>query len=200
MRSERVRKGVTLPEKILDDVDRKIIAFLRRNGRAKLVDLSKAIGFTSMGVKKRVARLINRGIISVTVALNKSTLNLEPAFIRVAVDPQRLGEFVASFEECPRTIMLFVRKNSAVDISMLVFGETRGALNGLLSKVRDQRGVMGAELQPLDEIYYTPYLSLRVEKMLGDTPPCRVNCSLCSYYTKYDCPGCPVSPDYKGPL
>lgn len=189
-----------MPEKVLDDIDRKIIAFLRRNGRAKLVDLSKAIGFTSMGVKKRVARLIDRGIINVTVVLNRSTLNLKPAFISVAVDPQRFENFVTGFEDCPRTIMLFVRKNSAMNVSMLVFGETRGALSGLLSKVRAQNGVLEAELQPLDEIYYTPYLSLRVEKMLGDAPPCRVNCSLCGYYTKDDCPGCPVSPDYKGPL
>lgn len=189
-----------MQEKILDSVDRKIIAILRENGRSKLVDLSKAIGFTSMGVKKRVAKLIERNIVNVTATLNNSLLKFQLAFINVSVNPQFSKELVTRFEECPKAIASFARKNEVSKVFMLVFGETRGALSGLLDAVRAQSGVVEADLQVLDEVYYMPYLPIRVEKMLRDTPPCGVSCNTCTYYQKNDCPGCPVSPDYRGPI
>ncbi|MBS7287461.1 MAG: Lrp/AsnC family transcriptional regulator [Candidatus Freyarchaeota archaeon] len=189
-----------MQEKILDSIDRKIIAILRENGRSKLVDLSKAIGFTSMGVKKRVAKIIEKNIVNVTATLNKSVLKFQLAFINVSISPQFSKEFVTRFEECPKAIALFARKNEVSKMFMLVFGETRGALSGLLDVARAQNGVVKAELQALDEVYYMPYLPIRVEKMLRDAPPCGASCNLCAYYQKNDCPGCPVSPDYRGPI
>ena len=47
----------------LDEIDRKIISQLQADGRATLNDMSRQIGFTSMGTKKRLERLIKKGII-----------------------------------------------------------------------------------------------------------------------------------------
>ena len=42
----------------MDKVDKKIIAQLQADGRTSLEDLSKLTGFTSMGTKKRLDKLI----------------------------------------------------------------------------------------------------------------------------------------------
>ena len=42
----------------MDEVDKKIIAQLQEDGRTSLEELSKITGFTSMGTKKRLDKLI----------------------------------------------------------------------------------------------------------------------------------------------
>jgi DNA-binding Lrp family transcriptional regulator len=44
----------------MDYVDRKIISQLQSDGRATLEELAEQVGFTSMGVKKRLQKLISR--------------------------------------------------------------------------------------------------------------------------------------------
>ncbi|MEM3511676.1 MAG: winged helix-turn-helix transcriptional regulator [Candidatus Jordarchaeales archaeon] len=189
-----------MQEKVLDDIDRKIIAILRENGRSKLVDLGKSIGFTSMGVKKRVAKLVEKGIVNVTATLNRSVLNVQLAFVNVSVDSKSFMEFITRFENCPKVIAVFTRKNEVSRASMLIFGETNGALNGLLDATKKQSGVIEAELQVIDDVHYMPYLPIRVEKMLRDSPPCGAKCASCTYHQKNDCPGCPTTPEYQGPI
>jgi DNA-binding Lrp family transcriptional regulator len=47
----------------LDEIDKKIIKQLQTDGRTTLNDLAKIIGFTSMGTKKRLERLIEKDVI-----------------------------------------------------------------------------------------------------------------------------------------
>ncbi|MGB9778894.1 MAG: AsnC family transcriptional regulator, partial [Candidatus Bathyarchaeales archaeon] len=54
----------------MDNVDRKIISQLQLDGRATLEEIAKQVGFTSMGVKKRLQKLISQGSIQVSASLN----------------------------------------------------------------------------------------------------------------------------------
>jgi DNA-binding Lrp family transcriptional regulator len=47
----------------LDDVDRKILDHLERNGRATLADVGAAVGLSASAVKRRVDRLHETGVI-----------------------------------------------------------------------------------------------------------------------------------------
>ncbi len=189
-----------MQEKLLDEIDRKLIAMLRKNGRSKLVELSAEIGFTSMGVKKRLAKLIEKNVVSVSALLNHSLFKLQPASITVQLQRGCLKNLVGCFENCPKVVSLFTRRNNTQMAMMLVVGECRGALEGLLNSVKSQEGVLEAELQVFNEIYYSPYLAVRVDKMLGEEPPCGAECSSCIYYLENNCPGCPPSKAYRGPL
>ena len=62
----------------LDNIDKKIIEQLQVDGRTTLQDLAKTIGFTSMGTKKRLERLIKKDIIKVSALINPSALKLYP--------------------------------------------------------------------------------------------------------------------------
>jgi Lrp/AsnC family transcriptional regulator for asnA, asnC and gidA len=61
----------------LDEIDRKIISKLQQDGRTTLQDLAKTIGYTSMGTKKRLEKLLKNDTIKVLALINpKSAQNL----------------------------------------------------------------------------------------------------------------------------
>jgi DNA-binding Lrp family transcriptional regulator len=47
----------------MDDIDRKIICQPQADARTTLKDLEKITGFTSMGIKKRLTKLVESGAI-----------------------------------------------------------------------------------------------------------------------------------------
>jgi DNA-binding Lrp family transcriptional regulator len=55
----------------LDEIDKKIIGHLQSDGRATLQDLAKTIGFTSMGTKKRLEKLVKKETIKVTALIKR---------------------------------------------------------------------------------------------------------------------------------
>lgn len=68
----------------LDDVDRKILDRLERDGRATLADVGAAVGLSASAVKRRVDRLHESGVIVGYAAI---------------VDPQAVGDRLEAFVE-----------------------------------------------------------------------------------------------------
>jgi Lrp/AsnC family transcriptional regulator, leucine-responsive regulatory protein len=68
----------------LDDLDRKILVHLERDGRATLGDVGTAVGLSASAVKRRVDRLHETGVIVGYAAI---------------VDPQAIGERLEAFVE-----------------------------------------------------------------------------------------------------
>ena len=68
----------------IDDVDRKILDHLERDGRATLADVGAAVGLSASAVKRRVDRLQATGVIVGYAAI---------------IDPQALGDRLEAFVE-----------------------------------------------------------------------------------------------------
>jgi DNA-binding Lrp family transcriptional regulator len=68
----------------IDDLDRKILDHLERDGRATLADVGAAVGLSASAVKRRVDRLQDSGVIVGYAAI---------------VDPQAIGERLEAFVE-----------------------------------------------------------------------------------------------------
>ncbi len=68
----------------LDDLDRKILEHLERDGRATLADVGAAVGLSASAVKRRVDRLHTTGVIVGYSAI---------------VDPAALGDRLEAFME-----------------------------------------------------------------------------------------------------
>jgi DNA-binding Lrp family transcriptional regulator len=68
----------------LDDLDRKILDHLERDGRATLADVGTAVGLSSSAVKRRVDRLQETGVIVGYAAI---------------IDPQATGDRLEAFVE-----------------------------------------------------------------------------------------------------
>jgi len=189
----------------LDDVDRKIISHLQANGRITLLDLAKSIGFTSMGTKKRLEKLIAKGTIKVSALINPSALKLHPAIIMLEMESaEAMQDLLNRFEDCPRVIQIF-KTVGGYNLIALVVAETPETLESISMEkcsLRCSKGIRRSEFYPISDTYFSPFLQIREnlahkEKKLT---PCNVNCDPCNRYETQKCVGCPTTTNYKGSL
>lgn len=75
----------------VDDVDRAIIRQLQRDGRASNTEIGRELGLTETTIRKRVARLLNEGLISiVAVPTPQAVEMMTSAIIGISVQLQHL--------------------------------------------------------------------------------------------------------------
>jgi len=189
----------------LDEVDKKIIAQLQADGRAKLQDLAKTIGYTSMGVKKRLEKLLEKGIIKVSALVNPSALKLYPAIVMLEMEnAESMQKLLDRFEECPRVIHIF-KTIGGYNLIALVVAETKETLESISIEkcsLRCSQGIRRSEFYPISDTYFSPFLQIREELAHKEkkVTPCKVDCDPCDRYETQKCVGCPVTTHYKGSL
>ncbi|KYH39376.1 MAG: AsnC family transcriptional regulator [Candidatus Bathyarchaeota archaeon B23] len=187
----------------LDGVDGRLISLLRQDGRLTYKALGEAVGYTIMGVKRRVERLLEEDVIHIAALENVRKLGYHAAFLLLEIgDRETLREMLRRFEGCPRVIYLFTLL-AGYNLAALVIAENLETLESEAwerCSLRSHPGIRRSEFYPIGEIYYSPHLPVRVELMEGDAEeaPCGVNCGACERYRAERCLGCPATRHYRG--
>jgi len=189
----------------LDEIDKKIIAHLQADGRITLKDLAKIIGFTSMGTKKRLEKLIDKGALKVSALINPSTLKLHPAIVMLEMESSRaMQKLLDRFKDCPRVIQIF-KTIGGYNLIALVVAEDRDTLESIAIEncsLRSGQGIRRSEFYPISETLFSSFLPIRENLAHKERtmPPCNVKCEPCKRYELRKCPGCPTTSHYKGSL
>jgi Lrp/AsnC family leucine-responsive transcriptional regulator len=189
----------------IDEVDKKIITQLQADGRATLQDLAKSVGFTSMGTKKRLERLLKKGIIKVSALINPSALKLHPAIVMLEMESaEAMQQLLDRFEECPRVVQMF-KTVGGYNLIALVVAETQETLESISMEkcsLRCSKGIRRSEFYPVSETYFSPFLQIRENLAHKEkkVTPCNVDCNPCNRYETKKCVGCPTTTNYKGSL
>ena len=188
----------------MDEIDSKIISYLQENGRATLKELGEAIGFTSMGIKKRMDRLLGDRMIKVSASINLERLDLYAALIFLEIkDGETRRAILERFKQCPRIIHIF-SSLSGYNLIVLTMAEDRDTLESEFMEkcsLRNQEGVRRSELYPISNIGYEPFLHVRqyLAHKEKTNAPCKVNCGSCRRYQSHKCIGCPATIYYRDP-
>ncbi len=189
----------------MDDIDRKIISQLQLDGRTTLQELAKIIGFTSMGTKKRLDKLINQGKIKVSALINSNALGLIPAIVMLEMENTEAREkLIERFRDCPRVINIF-KTIGGYNLIALVVAENQSTLESISTEkcsLRSAQGIRRSEFYPIGDMFFSPFLGIREhlahkEKTIT---PCNVDCGPCKRYKNEKCVGCSVTNNYKGIL
>lgn len=189
----------------MDEVDRKIISQLQTDGRATLKDLAKSVGFTSMGVKRRLQKLIQQNSIKVTALINPFFFKLYPAIVLLEMESaEAMQKLLERFKECPRVINIF-KTIGGYNLIALVVAEDQDTLESISIEkcsLRSSAGIRRSEFYPIGEIYFTPFLPVReyLTHREKEEAPCNVDCKPCRRYLNNKCVGCPATKHYKGTL
>jgi DNA-binding Lrp family transcriptional regulator len=189
----------------LDEVDKKIIVQLQANGRTTLQDLAKIVGFTSMGVKKRLEKLVDTDTIKVSALINPNALKLHPAIVMLEMESaEAMQKLLDRFEDCPRVIQIF-KTIGGYNLIALVVAETQETLESISMEkcsLRCSQGIRRSEFYPISDTYFSPFLQLRegLAHKERKVTPCNVNCEPCNRYESQKCVGCPTTSNYKGSL
>ena len=189
----------------MDDIDKKIISQLQQDGRTTLRDLSKIIGYTSMGTKKRLEKLLKNDVIKVSALINPNALELHPAIVMLEMEStEAMQDLIERFKECPRVIHMF-KTTGGYNLIALVVAETQGTLESISTEkcsLRCSKGIRRSEFYPISDTYFSPFLQIRenLSHKEKTVTPCRVDCIPCNRYENQKCVGCPTTSHYKGPL
>ena len=189
----------------LDEVDRKLISQLQLDGRTSLEELAKTVGFTSMGVRKRLRKLLDQGAINVSALLNPFSFKLSPAIVMLEMESvEAMQNLLDRFKDCPRVVHIF-KTIGGYNLIALVVAEDQDTLESISTEkcsLRSSAGIRRSEFYPIGDIYFSPFLLVRehLTHKEREIAPCNVDCEPCIRYKAQKCVGCPATRHYRGTL
>jgi Lrp/AsnC family transcriptional regulator for asnA, asnC and gidA len=189
----------------MDDLDWKIIMKLRSDGRTTFKELGETIGFTSLGAKKRVDKLLKNGIIHISALINTDALDLRLALILLEVENvETMRGIIDRYSKCPRVINFFTTMGG-YNLIALVMAEDQATLESECMEkcaLRSGKGVRRSEVYLIGKVHHYPFLPLKADTLRekGDTAPCGVQCRGCPSFQDQKCVGCPTLSYYRGSI
>jgi DNA-binding Lrp family transcriptional regulator len=189
----------------LDDIDRKIISQLQLDERTTFEELGKIVGYTSIGVKKRLKNLLEQDIIKVSALINLEPLKLYAAIVLLEMESaEAMQKLLERSKDCPRVVRIFTTLGGYNLIALIVEDnqDTLESISMEKCSLRSGGGIRRSEFYPIGNIHYSPFLPIREHRTHKEkTPtPCNVDCGPCSRYKAEKCVGCPAMSYYKGML
>jgi DNA-binding Lrp family transcriptional regulator len=127
----------------MDDLDREILAILRRDARTPYTEIADRVGTSEGTVRNRVEQLVADGVIErFTIATRRGNVKaMIEISVDVNVDTGGLTERLAEWEPVD-----FVWQVSGdEDIVLVVDAADTGALNDLISRVRELEEVVSTK-------------------------------------------------------
>jgi len=189
----------------MDKIDWKLIKQLRSNGRKTYKELGEAIGFTSLGAKKRIEKLLNKNLIHISALVNTDALNLRLALILLEIESaEAMRKIIDRYSKCPRVINFFTTMGG-YNLIALVMAEDQATLESESMEkcaLRSGEGIRRSEFYLIGRVHHYPFLPLKADalKEKGDITPCGVQCKDCPSFQDEKCVGCPALSYYRGPL
>ncbi|HIE18722.1 TPA: winged helix-turn-helix transcriptional regulator [Candidatus Bathyarchaeota archaeon] len=189
----------------MDDIDRKIVSKLLKDGRVSYRELGEAIGYTIMGAKRRVEKMLSEGLIQVSAEVNIEKLKIHAALMLLEFDSREaLKRCLEKFKECPRIVNMFTLF-AGYNLAALVIAEDKDTLESESMEkcsLRCNHGIRRTEFYPVGTILFSPFMRIRMDLVTkdGEISPCNVKCDLCERYQINRCVGCPATKYYRGSL
>jgi DNA-binding Lrp family transcriptional regulator len=189
----------------VDDIDQKIISQLQSDGRTTYEELAKIIGYSSMGAKKRVAKLLTKNILRISALVNVNELDLHAALVLIEIEGAKaMQKLLERFKECPRVVHIFTALGG-YNVIALVVAENQDTLESISVEkcsLRSSEGIRRSEFYPIGNIHYSPFLPVRkyLARKGRKMTPCNVDCRPCDRYKAEKCVGCPATSYYRGTL
>jgi len=188
-----------------DEIDWKLIVQLQKNGRTTFKELGETIGFTSLGAKKRVDKLLKNGHIRISALINPDALNLRLALILLEVESaEAMRKIIKRYSGCPRIINFFTTMGG-FNLIALVMAEDQATLESESMEkcaLRSGEGIRRSEFFPIGKVGSPSFLPLKAHTLTekGKITPCGVQCKDCPSFQDKTCVGCPSLSYYRGPL
>ncbi|RLG51275.1 MAG: Lrp/AsnC family transcriptional regulator [Thermoproteota archaeon] len=186
----------------MDEIDRKVVAALQENGRASLKKIGEILGFTSMGAKKRLDKLLKSGMIKVSALVNVKKAKAYAAILLLEVNSSAaMKRILEKFKKCPRVVYV-CSTIGGYNMLVMTVAEDLSTLESEsleVCSIRSQPGVRRSEFYPIGEIYYSPYLPVRVNlaSRSREKAPCGAVCKNCERYASNKCRACPSTIYYR---
>lgn len=136
-------RGAVAPNHVVDDLDRRIIEALQRNGRESFRAIAARVGVSEATVRARYGRLTREGILQVVGVTNPLGLGFEQALIGVktAGPPSVVADEISKWPEADYVVVTA----GQFDVVVEVVASGRTELLELTNRLRALAGVVSTE-------------------------------------------------------
>jgi Lrp/AsnC family transcriptional regulator for asnA, asnC and gidA len=119
---------------MLDKIDQKLIEELQQDGRASYMQLSYKVGITEAAVRKRVRKLVDKGVIKIAAIPNVSEIGYKlMSVIGIQVDMKNLRKVADTLAKKPNVCQLaFVA--GRFDLMAFVMARSHKQLSNFIEK------------------------------------------------------------------
>ena len=130
----------------LDEVDQRLIAELRRDGRAALSDLAERLGLARGTVRARMERLVARGEIAGFTVLTRGDVTAAPVrgLMMIGIEGRGGEKVMARLQGIP-AVMAVHSTNGKWDLVAELATQTLLELDEVIHRIRSIDGVMTSE-------------------------------------------------------
>ena len=169
--------------KALDEIDLKIVKTLCQDGRERFVEVAKQTGLTAVGVKNRVEKLIEQGVLKIHGLLNTEKFYSVSANIGIEASPEVISKLVKKFENCPLVYSLVKVSSGDHNLIIEILAPTIERVNDFVGKqIRSESKIRNihvnfGELPIVPKGHLPPNFSDEYKKCL-----CENRCNECEYF------------------
>lgn len=130
----------------MDETDQRLIAALRRDGRAAVSDLAAQLGLSRATVRTRIERLVARGEISGFTVLTRADVSAVPVRgqMMIGIEGRGTDRIVARLMGLP-AVQAVHATNGKWDLVVELGARTLAELDEVLSQIRRLDGVATSE-------------------------------------------------------
>lgn len=139
----------------LDGTDLKIIQALSEDGRKSFVEIAKATGLSPVGVKNRVERLLEDGVLKIKGLLSMEKVYSVSANIEIEADQKTISKLIEKFEKSPLVYHL-VETSGRYNLLVSIIAPNLISIENFIAKeIRREPGVKHIDVN-VGELPITP--------------------------------------------
>jgi Lrp/AsnC family transcriptional regulator for asnA, asnC and gidA len=130
---------------VLDEIDRRIIEQLQKDGRKAYTQMAPAVGLSEAAVRQRVQRLIDAGVMQIVAVTDPRVLGFSRQAmigLKVEGDTRRVADAVAELHEVEYVVLTAGAFDMLVEV---VVEDDEHLLDVLNAKIRKIEGVQTTE-------------------------------------------------------
>ncbi len=130
----------------MDDMDQRLIAELRRDGRAALSDLAETLGLSRATVRARMERLADKGEIAGFTVLTRGDVSALPVrgMMMIGIEGRGADKITARLTGLP-AVQAVHSTIGKWDLIVDLGSQTLQELDEIIVKIRNMEGVMTSE-------------------------------------------------------
>jgi Lrp/AsnC family transcriptional regulator of lysine biosynthesis len=127
----------------INKIDEKILEILRENARTPYVEIARKVGLSEGGVRKRIEKLIEHGIIKkFTIEVEIEKVRYVSALVLIKVDPAIPTANIVKEIARLKTAYRICEITGPYDIALFLEESSMEALNEGIEQIRSIRGVL----------------------------------------------------------
>jgi DNA-binding Lrp family transcriptional regulator len=151
----------------IDEVDDELIKELRKDGRAPFTTLAKKYGLSTAMVSRRVAALVKKNIIQITIVPNPTKLGRPVvAYVGLYVKPHQLDRVASQLSEYSQIPQVTTLMNGYDILAVVTFKDLEALSKFIMKEMASIDGVVNVETLVRAEFKKRTYLGFDFEKAL----------------------------------